>query len=35
MSLSTETYKHVDPLGRGNYIYLTLVIAITDFKIGT
>jgi len=33
MSSSTETYNQNVSLGRKNYLYLTLVMAITDFKI--
>jgi len=33
MSSYTETCKQRNPLGRRNYLYLTLVMAITDFKI--
>jgi len=33
MSSYTKTCKQRNPLGRRNYLYLTLVMAITDFKI--
>jgi len=33
MSSYTETYKQNISLGRKNYFYLTLVMAVTDFKI--
>ena len=33
MSLYTETFKQDISLGRKNYVYLTLVMAITDFKM--
>ena len=33
MSSYKETCKQRNPLGRRNYLYLTLVMAITDFKI--
>ena len=33
MSSYTKTCNEDEPLGRKNYIYLTLVMAITDFKI--
>lgn len=33
MSSYTKTYKQDNPFSRKNYLYLTLVMAITDFKI--
>jgi len=33
MSSSTEIYKQANLLGRKNYLYLILVMAITDFKV--